>query len=67
MKIDKIPMAMDLNKISNCSLLNFDFMYSTNANNWHNPNVPKANMCSDDCTGWKPTNDICILKIVPTQ
>lgn len=26
-----------------------------------------TNICSELCTGWKPTNDICIDKIVPTQ
>lgn len=26
-----------------------------------------TSMCSELCTGWKPTNEICIDRIVPTQ
>lgn len=26
-----------------------------------------TNICSELCTGWKPTKDICIDKMVPTQ
>ena len=44
---------------------NMELMHS-----YHHALIPPSThtaMCSLDCTGWKPTNDICIDSMVPRQ
>merc|ERR1719354_485093 len=59
--------SMDCHNTAKLAGESFCFRYDTNETIWHKPNTPNAPMCSLVCSGMKPTNEICMERMVPTQ